>query len=107
MSKTIPALPVRDVGAAVAHYRDRFGFEAPYVADDFAILTRDEAVLHLWGAADEQWRSREDLRAKYRSAVNCALMRFNQEQFVGVQAISLCPVAPDEDHHAEDRQAEH
>jgi uncharacterized glyoxalase superfamily protein PhnB len=64
MSKTIPALPVRDVGAAVAHYRDRFGFEAPYVADDFAILARDEAVLHLWGAADEQWRSREDLSAR-------------------------------------------
>ena len=63
MNKTIPALPVRDVGAAVAHYRDRFGFEAPYVAADFAILARDEAVLHLWGAADEQWRSREDFSA--------------------------------------------
>ena len=25
---------------------------------------------------------------KYRSAVNCASMRFNQEEFVGVQAIS-------------------
>jgi hypothetical protein len=64
MKKTIPALPVRDVGAAVAYYRDRFGFEAPYVADDFAILARDEAVLHLWGAADEQWPSREDLSAR-------------------------------------------
>ena len=64
MKKTIPALPVREVGAAVAYYRDRFGFESPYVADDFAILARDEAVLHLWGAADEQWRSREDLSAR-------------------------------------------
>ena len=64
LKKTIPALPVRDVGAAVAHYRDRFGFEAPYVTDDFAILSRDEAVLHLWGAADEQWRSREDVSAR-------------------------------------------
>jgi len=63
MKKTIPALPVRDVGAAVAHYRYRFGFEAPYVADDFAILSRDEATLHLWGATDEQWRSRENLSA--------------------------------------------
>ena len=26
--------------------------------------------------------------AKYRSAVNCASMRFNQDEFVGVQAIS-------------------
>jgi catechol 2,3-dioxygenase-like lactoylglutathione lyase family enzyme len=64
MYKTIPALPVRDVGAAVTHYRDRFGFEAPHVADDFAILTRDDAVLHLWGATDEEWRSREDLTAR-------------------------------------------
>src|SRR5918996_4045400 len=28
LHRTIPALPVRDVGAAVAYYRDRFGFEA-------------------------------------------------------------------------------
>jgi len=47
MTKTIPALPVRDVGAAVAHYRDRFGFEAPHEAADFAVLVRDDAVLHL------------------------------------------------------------
>ena len=26
--------------------------------------------------------------AKYRRAVNCASMRFNQDEFVGVQAIS-------------------
>jgi len=64
MNKAIPALPVRDVGAAVAHYRNRFGFETPYVADDFAILIRDDAVLHLWGATDEEWRSREDLAAR-------------------------------------------
>ena len=53
LNKAIPALPVRDVGAAAAHYCDRFGFEAPYVADDFAILVRDDAVLHLRGATDE------------------------------------------------------
>jgi catechol 2,3-dioxygenase-like lactoylglutathione lyase family enzyme len=64
MNKTIPALPVRDVAAAVAHYRDRFGFEAPHVAADFAVLVRDDAVLHLWEASDEQWRSREDLTAR-------------------------------------------
>jgi catechol 2,3-dioxygenase-like lactoylglutathione lyase family enzyme len=64
MTKTIPALPVRDVGAAVAHYRDRFGFEAPHETVDFAVLVRDDAVLHLWGASDEEWRSREDLPAR-------------------------------------------
>jgi len=61
LHRTIPALPVRNVGAAVAYYRDRFGFEARHEAGDFAVLVRDDAVLHLWGATDEDWRSRGDL----------------------------------------------
>ena len=61
MHKPIPALPVRDVGAAVAHYRDHFGFESAHVTASFAVIRRDEAVLHLWAASDEEWRSREDL----------------------------------------------
>ena len=61
LGNTIPALPVRDVRAAVAHYRERFGFDAVHVTNDFAVLARDEAVLHLWGASDEGWRSRENL----------------------------------------------
>lgn len=61
LHRTIPALPVRDVRAAVAHYRDRFGFDARHEADDFAVLMRDDAVLHLWGATDEDWRSRGNL----------------------------------------------
>jgi catechol 2,3-dioxygenase-like lactoylglutathione lyase family enzyme len=61
LHRTIPALPVRDVGAAVAYYRDRFGFEARHETGDFAVLARDDAVLHLWGATDDDWRSREDL----------------------------------------------
>ena len=61
LSRTIPALPVRDVAAAVAHYRERFGFEAPHATDDFAVVVRDEAELHLWGATDEAWRTRPDL----------------------------------------------
>jgi uncharacterized glyoxalase superfamily protein PhnB len=64
MSKTIPALPVRDVAAAVAHYRDCFGFEARHVEPGFAVLGRDDAVLHLWAASDEEWRSRRDLTAQ-------------------------------------------
>lgn len=58
---TIPALPVRDVPAAVAYYRDCFGFETPHETDDFAVVERDQAILHLWGAIDESWRSREQL----------------------------------------------
>jgi catechol 2,3-dioxygenase-like lactoylglutathione lyase family enzyme len=61
LHRTIPALPVRDVGAAVAQYRERFGFETAHQTDDFAVLVRDDAVLHLWGATDEDWRSRDDL----------------------------------------------
>jgi hypothetical protein len=58
---TIPALPVRDVPAAVAHYRERFGFDAPHATDGFAVLVRDDAVIHLWGSSDEEWRTRGDL----------------------------------------------
>ena len=61
LHRTIPALPVRDVAAAVAFYSEHLGFEARHEAHDFAVLARDDAVLHLWGATDEEWRSREDL----------------------------------------------
>ena len=61
LHRTIPALPVRDMAAAVAFYRDRFGFDARHETGDFAVLARDDAVLHLWGATDDDWRSRDDL----------------------------------------------
>ncbi len=61
LSRTIPAMPVRHVGAAVAHYRDRFGFDARHETDGFAVLVRDDAEIHLWGATDEGWSGREDL----------------------------------------------
>jgi catechol 2,3-dioxygenase-like lactoylglutathione lyase family enzyme len=64
LRRTIPALPVRDVRAAVAFYRERFGFDAPHATDDFAVVVRDEAELHLWGASDEGWQGRKDLRDK-------------------------------------------
>jgi catechol 2,3-dioxygenase-like lactoylglutathione lyase family enzyme len=58
---TIPALPVRDMRAAVGHYRERLGFEAVHEDEGFAVLVRDGAVLHLWGATDEEWRTRPDV----------------------------------------------
>lgn len=61
LGPAIPALPVRDVTAAVASYRGRFGFEALHVDESFAVLVRDGARLHLWGATDEAWRERPDL----------------------------------------------
>jgi hypothetical protein len=53
LGRAIPALPVRDVRAAAAHDRERFGFEAPHETDGFAVLVRDDTVLHLWGATGE------------------------------------------------------
>jgi catechol 2,3-dioxygenase-like lactoylglutathione lyase family enzyme len=59
--QTIPALPVRDVARSVVFYRDRLGFDVPHHDGGFAVLVRDEAVLHLWQADDERWRDRESL----------------------------------------------
>ena len=50
LGQTIPALPVRNVRTAASHYGDRFGFEAVHLTDGFAVVIRDEAVIHLWAA---------------------------------------------------------
>jgi len=60
LGRTIPALPSRDVGAAVGFYNDRFGFEPLHHDGGFAVLRRDDAVIHLWESSDETWRTRED-----------------------------------------------
>lgn len=62
--RTIPALPVLDVRAAAEHYRDKFGFDPVHVTDDLAVVVRGEAELHLWGAADEEWRFRANFAEK-------------------------------------------
>jgi catechol 2,3-dioxygenase-like lactoylglutathione lyase family enzyme len=59
LSQTIPALPARDVAKAVDFYRERFGFDVLHHDGGFAVLCRDEAVLHLWEASDESWRARQ------------------------------------------------
>ena len=59
LGQTIPALPVRDAAAAVAFYGDRLGFETLHHDGGFAVLRRDAAVLHLWQADDESWRTRD------------------------------------------------
>jgi catechol 2,3-dioxygenase-like lactoylglutathione lyase family enzyme len=64
LHRTIPALPVRDVPAAVAHYGERFGFAALHADAAFAVLGRDDAIVHLWGATDDAWPEREDLRRR-------------------------------------------
>jgi uncharacterized glyoxalase superfamily protein PhnB len=62
--RTIPALPVRSVPAAAEHYRERFGFDPVHVTGDYAVVVREHTELHLWGATDEDWRSRADLAEK-------------------------------------------
>jgi len=61
LTQTIPALPVRDMAPAVAFYRDRLGFQVLHHDGGFAVLCRDEAVLHLWESSDETWRERADV----------------------------------------------
>lgn len=67
LSQTIPALPVRDAAAAVAFYRDRLGFGVLHHDGGFAVVARDEAVVHLWEASDESWREREPAQEPVRS----------------------------------------
>jgi catechol 2,3-dioxygenase-like lactoylglutathione lyase family enzyme len=59
LSQTSPALPVRDAARAVAFYRDRLGFDVLHQDAGFAVMSRDDAVLHLWEASDECWRDRD------------------------------------------------
>jgi catechol 2,3-dioxygenase-like lactoylglutathione lyase family enzyme len=61
LTQTIPALPVRDAVASVEFYRRRLGFEVHHHDGSFAIVGRDDAVIHLWEAADETWRGGIDL----------------------------------------------
>ena len=64
LDQAIPAMPVRDMSAAVDFYRDRLGFAVRHQADDYGVLARDDAEVHLWGASDETWRERDDLRER-------------------------------------------
>jgi catechol 2,3-dioxygenase-like lactoylglutathione lyase family enzyme len=64
LGRTVPALPVRNVAAAVTYYRDRFGFDVAHQDDGFAVLTRDDAVVNLWEAGDTGWSGRPDLAAR-------------------------------------------
>ncbi|WP_255897525.1 bleomycin resistance protein, partial [Rufibacter sediminis] len=56
--KSIPALPVRNIGESIKFYSEKLGFEARHYEDEFAILVRDEVELHLWKSGDESWRSK-------------------------------------------------
>ena len=67
LSQTIPAMTVRDAVTADGFYRNRLGFEFLQHDGGFAVLGRDEAVLHLWQAGDESWRERSSIERPVRS----------------------------------------
>jgi catechol 2,3-dioxygenase-like lactoylglutathione lyase family enzyme len=67
LGQTIPALPARNVASSVDFYRDRFGFEVLHHDGGFAVLGRDDAVVHLWEAGDESWREGVDPERPVRS----------------------------------------
>lgn len=58
MKKSIPALPVQNIGRAIEFYTTRLGFSVPYHDDGFAKLMRDEVGIHLWAASDESWKNK-------------------------------------------------
>jgi catechol 2,3-dioxygenase-like lactoylglutathione lyase family enzyme len=60
LTQTIPALPVRSMAAAVDFYRDRLGFDVLHHDGGFAVVCRDEALLHLWESGDTTWSDRGD-----------------------------------------------
>jgi catechol 2,3-dioxygenase-like lactoylglutathione lyase family enzyme len=59
LGQTIPALPVRSAADAVGFYRERLGFDVLHHDGGFAVVARDDAVVHLWEAGDESWRERD------------------------------------------------
>jgi catechol 2,3-dioxygenase-like lactoylglutathione lyase family enzyme len=67
LGETIPALPVGDAAVAAAFYRERLGFDVPHISDDFAVVRRDDATLHLWQADDETWTTRPTIERPVRS----------------------------------------
>jgi catechol 2,3-dioxygenase-like lactoylglutathione lyase family enzyme len=61
LARAIPALPARDVAASTVFFRDELGFEVLHHDGGFAVLRRDDAVVHLWEAGDDSWRDRATL----------------------------------------------
>jgi hypothetical protein len=64
LGRTIPALPVGDIAAAVTHFRDRLGFTPLHVRNGFAVVEREQARIHLWHAGDTSWTSRGDVHER-------------------------------------------
>ena len=97
LGQTIPALPVRDAAAAVDFYRKRLGFDVLHHDGGFAVLGRDDAVVHLWEASDESWRNRDHGDRPVRSGA---------ESFIAGTASTRIEVADVDGLYAELRAAD-
>jgi len=73
LGRTIPALPVVEIPAAVSFYRDRLGFDEVHAEDGFAIVRRDAAEIHLWAASDRSWQAELDQDRPIRSGAESFL----------------------------------
>jgi catechol 2,3-dioxygenase-like lactoylglutathione lyase family enzyme len=73
LGSAIPALPVSDASRAAEFYRDRLGFTVSHQESGFAVLRRDDAVLHLWQADDRSWQERDSLERPVRSGAESFL----------------------------------
>ena len=58
MLYAIPSLPVSNMERSAAFYHDKLGFTLVFQKEGFAKLQRDAVEIHLWGATDEDWRTR-------------------------------------------------
>ena len=58
MKMTIPALPVQNIKYSMEFYTTRLGFTVRHYDDDFCIVVRDEAEIHLWKSGDESWKNK-------------------------------------------------
>lgn len=56
LTRTIPALPVTEMGEAVEFYARRLGFVARHEDTGFAVVVRDDAEIHLWESGDGGWK---------------------------------------------------
>jgi catechol 2,3-dioxygenase-like lactoylglutathione lyase family enzyme len=52
LTSAIPVIPVRDVPAAVAFYRDVLGFLPAFEIEGYAVIVRAPIELHLEGSAE-------------------------------------------------------
>jgi len=52
---------VSDIGAAVEFYDKKLSFQRLHQEQGFAIVGRDQAMINLWLAGDDRWRTRDDL----------------------------------------------